>query len=286
MAAIDTSSSNVSPIEAATRVHNLVYLAYVAVLVLAAFFTWLAWKTGNKVQDAIRADADARIAEASSKGTALENANLTLRGQLATLETKTADAIAEQRKVEIALSEDRGRTAKLELEAATQRERAAKADERAADAESSLLFLQKRTARRSVNGQIFLAALDAKPKAEVEIMYLKDDPDSWQIAMQLGGLLHQAGWKVKFPTPLPLGEGDEASTYAFGGVPDGVTVVRHWNQEEFDKLRIGQDDEPASAVALRDAISRAMEIGATATMRPGPHNPPEGTLRIVVAPKL
>jgi hypothetical protein len=42
------------------------FAAYIGVLVLAAVFTWLVWHSGNKLQDAIRADAGARIAESTA----------------------------------------------------------------------------------------------------------------------------------------------------------------------------------------------------------------------------
>jgi hypothetical protein len=132
MAAIDTASSNVSPIEAATRVHNLVYLAYVAVLVLAAFFTWLAWKTGNKVQDAIRADANARIAEADSKA------------EIAKLGAATANEGA---------AKANERTTALELELASQKTELAKYRERAAIAERTLLELQEWKADRRLTSE-------------------------------------------------------------------------------------------------------------------------------------
>jgi hypothetical protein len=57
-------SSN--PIDAATRSHNRIFAVYVAVLILTAVLTWLVWRSGNKVQEAVRADADARIKEAGT----------------------------------------------------------------------------------------------------------------------------------------------------------------------------------------------------------------------------
>ncbi|HEY6168425.1 MAG TPA: hypothetical protein VI454_10325 [Verrucomicrobiae bacterium] len=145
---MEITSSKLTPIEAATRAHNWVYAGYVLVLLLAAFFTWYAWRTGNRVQEAIRADADARIAEADSKaqqakegaakadegaakaneaaGTAnanaataneratkLEAGNLQLRGQVATLELQSAHAKSE--------------VARLQIDAATATQRAAAA---------------------------------------------------------------------------------------------------------------------------------------------------------------
>jgi hypothetical protein len=147
-----------------------------------------------------------------------------------------------------------------------------------------LLSLQKRTEPRWVNGQVFLAALEGKPRAEVEIMYLKDDPDVLQVAMQLSHVLQEAKWTVKFLAPLPPGNGDEPAASAFGGAPDGITVVEHWSPENFKAFATGHPNKCAPCAALEDAIERAVGVGVT--VRTGPrNNPPEGTLRIVVAPK-
>jgi hypothetical protein len=60
-------AKSVSPIETATKQHTIIFWVYIGLLVLTAIFTFLVWWSGNKVQDAIRADADARIAEATQR---------------------------------------------------------------------------------------------------------------------------------------------------------------------------------------------------------------------------
>ena len=208
MAAIDTASSNVSPIEAATRVHNLVYLAYVAVLVLAAFFTWLAWKTGNKVQDAIRADADARIAEASSKGTALENANLTLRGQVATLETNASTAATNMAGLQKDASDAKAAQQRVEIELSEQKERAAIADERTAKAQLELLQLQQELAKVAdrhlspKNSEALSISLKVIPpgRATIRVRCVPGTAESRIFAAELIQALIRGGWNVKDDT--------------------------------------------------------------------------------------
>ena len=281
MAAIHTSSSNVSPIEAATRVHNLVYLGYVVVLVLAAFFTWLAWKTGNKVQDAIRADANARIAEADSKAeiakqgaatanegaakaneraTALENANLTLRGQVATLETGAANAAKDVARLQKEASDAKAAQQRVELELAAQKTELVKYRERAAIAERSLLELQEKLAPRQLTpaGEAALIkALAAGAKGEIEIGYAPDLETSL-LADNFVRLLQAAGWTTTVIV--------EVSSPVLGGLNIEVHDI---------------NNAPQRAKALQDALTgigipvRALSISGL----------PKDKLRLFIGPK-
>lgn len=58
--AIQSSGSAASEIGRAASVHFWLFVAYVGVLVLAALLTWAVWHSGNRLQDAIRADAEAK----------------------------------------------------------------------------------------------------------------------------------------------------------------------------------------------------------------------------------
>ena len=103
-------------IDAATKRNGRVFAAYIVLLIISAlliaYFTWLTWDSGNKVQDAIQGEAEARIGEATQKASeaderskALEASNLIMRGQVATLETKAAEQQARAAKAELALLE-------------------------------------------------------------------------------------------------------------------------------------------------------------------------------------
>jgi cell division protein FtsB len=122
MSAQSATDSVKSPLELAIRQNNLLFGAYMVLLVLVLIFTYLLWRSGNSVQEAIRKDADARIEEAKStaaqadaRSKKLENDNLTLTGTVAELQTD-----------------------------------AAKQQERAAIAERALLELQERLAHRRI----------------------------------------------------------------------------------------------------------------------------------------
>jgi hypothetical protein len=55
-----------SAIDKAATVNKLLFAGYVVLLLLTAIATVLLWASGNRVQDEIRKDADARIATADS----------------------------------------------------------------------------------------------------------------------------------------------------------------------------------------------------------------------------
>jgi len=100
--AATTPGSGLNVIDAAQRAHNRVFFWYIVVLVcgavLAAVFSYWVWSSGNKVSDAIRADALARIGEANAKSDQanerskkLENDNLKLRANILMLERSIGD---------------------------------------------------------------------------------------------------------------------------------------------------------------------------------------------------
>jgi hypothetical protein len=56
-----TMSTNDSAIKALTTRHNWYFAIYVVVLLLAAFLSWLVWKSGNELQELLRTDANTRV---------------------------------------------------------------------------------------------------------------------------------------------------------------------------------------------------------------------------------
>jgi hypothetical protein len=75
-------------IRAAQARHNRIFGAYVLILVLTVLGTYLVWSSGNKVQDAIQVDADARIAQA---GQLSNQANALAQAARADAETARAE---------------------------------------------------------------------------------------------------------------------------------------------------------------------------------------------------
>jgi hypothetical protein len=106
------NSSDPEKIQAAQVHHNWIFGGYVVLLTLTVIGTYFVWSSGNKVQDAVQADAKARIGEATQKASeadertkTLEASNLLMRSQVAGLETKAAEQQTRAAKAELALLE-------------------------------------------------------------------------------------------------------------------------------------------------------------------------------------
>ena len=165
-----TESPTERAIDAATRRNGRVFIAYIAVLLLTALiiaiFTWLTWDSGNKLQDAIRADAKARITDAMKDLPALQKA--------------ASDAKAAQQQIETEL---------------------AKQQARAATAERSLLELQERIKPRNLTDEqadAFTEALEVFPRGIIDFGYTSAGGDeTFNFARQFLPLFKRAGWTVR-----------------------------------------------------------------------------------------
>lgn len=216
----------------------------------------------------------------SSKASAVRDAELVRFQEESRVSIANADARSAEANEKAAGANER--TGKLEVEAGQQRERAAKA-------EASLLELRQRLAPRQIKGKDFLKLLEGKPKMPVEIMFLRDDPEAWGLAMQLRDFLRQATWNPPEPVPIPPTDvprlADQPSTMGAGGQPTGVAVViRATTQEEFRLF--GDREAPTAFNALQQALLHSLG-SISSTINDGHLNPSPtpGILRIVVGPK-
>ena len=165
-AAQSSNSSHQSGIDTAVATHNLLFWAYLFVLVAVVGFTYAVWRSGNKVQDAIRSDADARITEAKAEGARANE-----------------------------------RAGKLEREAAELREQAAVQQERAAKAEQELIEVKARVTPRHLTADQrdqLTARLLTRPKGFAEIRCPINDPEACVFAEELQSVLNDAGWTTDF----------------------------------------------------------------------------------------
>jgi hypothetical protein len=80
-----TTQPGPTAVERATTQQNRLFFIYFVLLLVVALFTWLVWKAGNRVQQALSDDATARIEEAKSAQKRLEI-------ELSQQRQKTADA--------------------------------------------------------------------------------------------------------------------------------------------------------------------------------------------------
>jgi hypothetical protein len=169
------------------------------------------------------------------------------------------------------------------------RELAASA-ERTAAAELKTEQLRKELGPRHLQRAIFLREIAESPRARVEIMYLRDDPECFDLAQQIWRVLEDASWDVSAPVPIPNAP-DTASNsptaMTVDAQPSGVTVVaQSITQSEADATPAALMGQPWVRTpwtvlmhALGDSIGK---IGGHAG---GPNAPPDGTLRVVVAPR-
>jgi hypothetical protein len=141
IARVQTAFISSSPIESANRNHLIVALLYVASLFLVAVLSLLLWTSGNKVHEAVRDDANARIREADSKaevakeGAAKANENAAKADERASKANEEAGRANESAgraneraaTLEMRATEAQKEVAHLQIEAATARKGAADA---------------------------------------------------------------------------------------------------------------------------------------------------------------
>jgi hypothetical protein len=185
MAIIANESSN--PIEAATRRHARLFAVFIGVLIftalLIALFTWLTEKSGNAVQEAIQADANARIEEAkkeaaeANKTSKQLDADLTVeKGKVAVLQKDASKAKEAQQKVEVTLAQEQTRAAK---------------------AEKDLLELQRRIQPRTLSTEQksrLGLLLSSSVKAKVQVWTLMGDDEARDFAQEIIDVFNASGW--------------------------------------------------------------------------------------------
>lgn len=229
---IQSSDAAPSPVEAAGREHATWFIVFVVWAVVSALvtasLTYFLWRASNKQQDVIQAESNARIAEAGStaaqaneRAEKLENDNLVLRGQVATLETQAADAGKELAGLQKAASDALAAQQRVETELARQQERTAEANKQAQKAisdnlviEASLederrtrLELEKAIAPREIwEPETFVDSLKPFAGQQVTIVFLNDF-EAKAFAFELSHLLESANWNVTLNDPLPESAG-------------------------------------------------------------------------------
>jgi hypothetical protein len=274
-------SSSEELIRASQGRHNRIFGVYVVLLALTVLGTYFVWNSGNKVQDAIQADANARIVEAGAKASTaderskkLEGDNLTLGGQVATLQTAASDAKIAQQKVEIELEQQRQKTA---------------------EAEKSLLELAKKQAGRTIEKGALSSLLKGKAVGTVTIWYEPDDTEAYHFAMIIFSEFTGTGWTTHTVERIP----DNASLTASlppearglippqsfaaerqllpisvrGGGGAGLALIAH-------SIQPGQPEDGAFRVLYAALLSVNKQLAS----RPNA-DLPENTFIIVVGPK-
>lgn len=232
-----------SEIERATTQNNWILAGYILALVIAAAMTFLSWRAGNRVQDLVRRDADARIKEADSRAaTALENAgsaneraglaneraqklendNVQLRTDL---ENARADA---QSQIENARAEADTKIEQTRAEAARQvgevQKDVARQQERAANAERELAAVKKQQAPREIPVDVFVRALKAKLDTPnhvwfglAHVWYEPGNPETYDFAVKIKSAMTASGLFSVNEEPSPVPE--EPAPVMMGHIP-------------------------------------------------------------------
>jgi hypothetical protein len=151
--------------------------------------------------------------------------------------------------------------------------------------------LRKELGPRHIQREIFLKALSGQPKANVEIMYLRDDPECFELSQQIWRALEDAEWKVIAPFPIPQNISPDSlkipTAMSVDGQPSGVTIVTNSISEEESvaakNQMLGEPWERTPWTVLMNAL--AQSLGGIKGHGGGPNRTPIGTLRIVVAPR-
>jgi hypothetical protein len=197
----------------------------------------------------------------------------------------TAIIIKLQKQSELESNE---RIASLVTQGDQLRKDTAEANNRTKEAELKLLELRKQQEPRIINGDIFLAAMEGRPKAKVELLYVAEDPESYSLALQIGWWLMDSGWEHEFEKPIPPREPDspypdKPLSWSVLAFDTGVTIIPSLGT----KLTLDEDTPFAAlANALLKTLGQGQVRAGLAWTNDGPQSKiPTGTLRVVVAPK-
>ena len=187
------------------------------------------------------------------------------------------------------IAKAKAQAAALERDTAKARQAIVEANARTKEAELKLEELRRQVAPRILKRDALIKALEGQPKAPTEIMYLRDDAESFELAQQISLAMEAAGWQITSRLPIPPTSDPQAITaMAVGGQPSGVTVVVSGaTQEEADaslNAMLGKEWAKTPFTVLEHALGDA--LGKITVHAGGQNVPPEGTLRVVVSPRI
>lgn len=169
----------------------------------------------------------------------------------------------------------------------------ATAQQNAITSQTNLAELKRHVGPRQIKRDVFLRALEGQPKARVEIMYLRDDPECFDVAQQVWQLLQDAHWDTISPVPIPQNNSSGAiqlgpTPMSFSGQPSGITIAAHSitlaEAEAGTNQIMGKEWIKTPFTVLVHAIGES--LGSVNSWAKGPNAPPSGTLRIIIAPRM
>jgi chemotaxis protein histidine kinase CheA len=238
--AMQTNQNTLTPIDEAAKIQTRAFIISVIVIILSAIATsivavWL-FRASNSYQDAVKQDADAKIAladtEAAKANEGVANANLAITES----KEETAKANAEAAKANEGLAKSDEKIAGLNLEAETAKKERAEADKQIATAKTDAAKANNETAKLSITveqearkrAEAELALLELKerlrprvitpdqraqlllklkqcPVGKIDILYPPNSLEAENFAKQLSSVLNEANWtgELLMTAPFP-----------------------------------------------------------------------------------
>jgi hypothetical protein len=242
--AMTTIQSKSLDVESAGRRYWYWFILYIASLVLVAIVTWVFTLKSGELQNAIKADAEAKIAAANAEAAKANEGVANAKLEIEKAKEETAKANAEAAKANEGLAKSNEEIARLTAEAEKARADiagaqadAAKANKDAtnaaaevarlqivvanaekerAEAQRALLELQERIKPRHLTAgqreQLIKMLGSARQKGVIELRWVLNDTESQAFASEFEEILKTAGWVVSdsiggvyFPTPKGMG---------------------------------------------------------------------------------
>ncbi|MGC2443063.1 hypothetical protein [Candidatus Binatus sp.] len=166
----------------------------------------------------------------------------------------------------------------------------AEAKRRTAQAELDLEELRAKVLWRHIDAAKFLAALQASTAmpTNTEIVYLRDDPESWNLANEVFTLLHKADWPVTLPTPIVPNEKWRAfssfpTVLGAGGNPfGGIALITN---EEI-KMPTWEDKTPFGFLVKAFLEGLGGQVSMNRIIPELHDSLAAGAVRVVVGPRM
>lgn len=165
-------------------------------------------------------------------------------------------------------------------------ERLTRARQTLAETETQLEIVREREGWRHLNLPKFVVSLKDKPKpVGITILFLRDDPETWNLANEIFEGLHEAQWPVTYPEPIPPSQSRLFSRFPLvesvgGNSSGGISVVTG------DKVKIPFWEDKSAAGALIQAFSASLPGQISGGKVYSEQPLPTGWIRIVVDPRM
>ena len=121
--------------------------------------------------------------------------------EAATAKEEAAKANQVSKQLDLDLTKTRGEVLEQEAKVAELKAIVQREIRKRAEAEASLLVLQRRISSRRLNSSSFQSVLNGAPKAHVQILYNIADHEAELFSFLIFNELSKAQWEVEFPEP-------------------------------------------------------------------------------------